>query len=217
VRARDVMTREVVTVGPMTSAKYAAEVMASRGYAALPVVDDDGALIGIVAEADVLRHRVPSDPRLHARRDEHAVPVPPQLVGEVMTADVRAVDCRADLADIVRLFVDDRLRSVPVLEDGRLAGIVSRRDVLGALVRPDDDLRDELLGLIDSYSGEPGAYDVQVYDGAANVRRLTGRPQPSAAVEEQAITEIARTVGGIVSAQVSSDPADRQISWGETR
>jgi CBS domain-containing protein len=211
------MTREVVTVGPMTSAKYAAEVMASHGYAALPVVDDDGGLIGIVAEADVLRHRVPTDPRLHARRDERAVPVPPQLVGEIMTADVRAVDCRADLADIARLFVDDRLRSVPVLENGRLAGIVSRRDVLRALVRPDDELRDELQGLIDGYTGEPGAYDVKVYDGAADVRRLTGRPQPSAAVEEQAVTEIARTVGGIVSAQVSSDPADHQISMGGTR
>jgi len=70
VQARDVMTREVITVGPNTSAKYAAEVMAERGFAALPVVDDDNRLVGIVAEADVLRDRIPVDPRLHARRDQ---------------------------------------------------------------------------------------------------------------------------------------------------
>ncbi|MGY1808316.1 HPP family protein [Blastococcus sp. SYSU D00669] len=68
-QARDVMTRGVVTVGPDTSAKYAAEVMAERGFAALPVVDEDDLLVGIVAEADVLRDRMPPDPRLHARRD----------------------------------------------------------------------------------------------------------------------------------------------------
>jgi CBS domain-containing protein len=215
-QARDVMTREVVTVGPMTSAKYAAEAMAGHGYAALPVVDDEGRLIGIVAEADVLRHRIPTDPRLHARRDD-AGPVPPQLVGDVMTAAVRTVDVRADLADIARLFVDDRLRSVPVLESGRLAGIVSRRDILHALVRPDDELRDELQGLVESYTGEPGAYDVQVADGVATVRRVTGRAQPSAAVEEEAVTELARTLGGIVACRVSGEPRQNQVSTGGVR
>ncbi len=68
-QARDVMTREVVTVGPETSAGYAAEVMAEHGFAALPVVDGDGRLVGIVAEADVLRDRMPPDPRLHLRRN----------------------------------------------------------------------------------------------------------------------------------------------------
>jgi CBS domain-containing protein len=211
------MTRDVVSVGPMTSAKYAAEVMASHGYAALPVVDDDDGLIGIVAEADVLRHRIPTDPRLHARRDERSVPVAPRLVGEVMTADVRTVDVGADLADIARIFVDDRLRSVPVLEDGRLTGIVSRRDVLRALVRPDDELRDELQALVESYTGEPGAYDVTVTDGVATVRRLTGRAEPSSAVEEEAVTEIARTVGGIVACQVSGEAIHHQVSTGGIR
>jgi CBS domain-containing protein len=195
----------------MTSAKYAAERMARSGFAALPVVDDEGALIGIVAEADVLRHRLPEDPRLHARRDEQPAPVPPLLVGELMTTAVRTVDVRADLADIARLFVDDGLRSVPVVENGRLAGIVSRRDVLRALIRPDDDLRDELGALVESYTGEPGAYTVEVGDGVATVRRVTGRAQPSAAVEEEAITEIARTVGGIVAVRVTAAPAQPTV------
>jgi CBS domain-containing protein len=211
------MTRQVVTVGPMTSAKYAAEAMAGHGFAALPVVDDDGALIGIVAEADVLRRRVPPDPRLHARREEQPAPVPPQLVGEIMTTDVRTVDVRADLSDIARLFVGDRLRSVPVLDNGRLAGIVSRRDVLRALVRPDDELRDALESLVESYTGEPGAYTVEVSDGVATVRRVTGTPQPSAAVEESAITEIARTVGGVVGVRATAEPVPPSIPAGGAR
>src|SRR3954454_24223816 len=111
------MTREVVTVGPDTSVKYAAEVMAERGFAALPVVDDDDRLIGIVAEADVLRDRLPQDPRLHMRRDTDPEDVAlALLVRGVMTEGVRTVEGTADVADIARLFVDDHLRSVPVLD-----------------------------------------------------------------------------------------------------
>ena len=66
-QVRDVMTREVVTVGPESSAKQAGAVMAERGFAALPVVDGSRRVIGMVAEADVLRNRVPADPRLHMR------------------------------------------------------------------------------------------------------------------------------------------------------
>src|SRR4051812_1656351 len=142
VRVRDVMTREVVTVGPATTAKYAAEMMADRGFAALPVLDEDDQLVGIVAEADLLRDRLPHDPRLHARRDQESPqPAPSLLVRGVMTPHVRTVEATADVADVARLFVDDGLRSVPVLEHGRLVGMVSRRDLLRTLVRPDEQIR----------------------------------------------------------------------------
>lgn len=132
--------------------------------------------------------------------------MPPEFVREVMTSAVRSVDTAADIADVTRLFVDERLRSVPVLQDGRLVGIVSRRDVLRALVRPDAELRDELLGLVEGYTGEPGAYQVEVRDGVATVRRVTGSPQPSAPVEERALDEIARTVGGVVAVRACAEP-----------
>ena len=217
-QVRDVMTRAVVSVGPDTSARYAAEVLAERGFAALPVLGPDEELVGMVAEVDLLRNRLPADPRLHLRRDEAPPPVPPELVREVMSRTVRTVAASDDIADVARLFVDERLRSVPVVEHGRVAGIVSRRDLLRALVRPDAELRDELLGLVEGYTGEPGAYQVEVSDGVATVRRLTGTAQPSASVEERALGEIARTVGGVSAGRVCAEAGQPQhVPSGGTR
>ena len=204
-QVRDVMTREVVTVGPDTSAKYAAEVMAGRGFAALPVVDDTEQLVGIVAEADVLENRLPADPRLHLRRDEETPEHPPPLlVRGVMTVGVRTVDAGADVADLARLFIDGRLRSVPVLEHGRLAGIVSRRDLLAALVRPDDVIRHDLLRLVEGYTGDPGCWDVTVTEGVATIGRTHGTPDVPVQVEERALRALAHTVAGVVSVRVLS-------------
>ena len=201
--ARDVMTREVVTVGPETSAKYAAEIMAEHGFAAVPVVDDDDQLVGIVAEADVLADRLPPDPRLHLRRDEPGEDqLPPLLVRGVMTEGVRTVDAACDVSDIARLLVDDRLRSVPVLERGRLAGIVSRRDLLRALVRADEVLRHDVLRLVEGYTGDVGCWDVRVTEGVATIRRTRGTPDVSPEVEDRALRTLAHTVAGVISARV---------------
>jgi CBS domain-containing protein len=191
VQVRDVMTRDVLTVGPATAVTYAGEAMAAHGYAALPVLDDEDRLIGIVAEADVLRRRVPDDPRLHLRRDAPADAVPPDLVAGVMTPHVRTVEAGSDVADVARLFVAEGLRSVPV--------------------RPDAALRDELRGLIEAYTGEPGAYAVDVREGVATVRRTSGTSQPSADVEARALTEIARTVPGIVACEMAGNPAKARV------
>jgi CBS domain-containing protein len=211
VQARDVMTREVVTVGPETSVKDAAAVLADRGFAALPVVDEEGRLLGIVAEADVLRDRLPQDPRLHLRRDDSSgSSTPPTLVRGVMTEKVRTVEVTADVADIARLFVDARLRTVPVLDRGRLVGIVSRRDVLRTLIRTDEQLRTDVLRLVESYTGDLGSWDVTVSEGAATIRRTRGTPEGSAETEARALRALARTVSGIVGVQVL--PADETVA-----
>jgi CBS domain-containing protein len=207
VQVRDVMTREVLTVGPDTSAKYAGEVLTEHGFAALPVVDSNHELVGIVAEADLLRDRLPTDPRLHLRRDEPTPAGPPPLVVRgVMTGRVRVVDASTDVSDVARLFVDERLRSVPVVENGRLVGIVSRRDLLEPLVRPDDVVRQDLLRLVEGYTGELGCWEVSVTEGVATVHRTRGAPEGSVDVERQALQTLARTVPGVISVQVLSGP-----------
>jgi CBS domain-containing protein len=202
-QVREVMTGQVVTVGPDTSTKYAGEVMAERGFAALPVVDHSNRLIGIVAEVDVLRDRIPADPRLHLRRqsDETDVDHPLRVRG-VMTAAVRAVAATTDVSDVARLLVDGHLRSVPVLDNEVLVGIVSRRDVLKALVRPDSDIRADALQLVEAYTGDPGCWEVRVTEGMTTVRRTRGAPGVSTAVEEFAVEQLLRTVAGVVTVHV---------------
>jgi CBS domain-containing protein len=199
---RDVMTRHVVTVEPDTAVKHAAELMAERGFAALPVVEAHR-LVGIVTESDVLRDRVAPDPRLHLRRSEPwGNPAPPKLVRGVMTSPPRSVEASADVADVARMFVDEHLRSVPVMEHDALIGIVSRRDVLTVLGRPDDRIRADVLQAVEDYTGEEGCWDVHVTDGASSIRRTTGTSGDADEVEERFLRELAATVPGVVSVRV---------------
>lgn len=201
-RVRTVMTAQVQTVGPQTSAKEVAELMVQHGYAAVPVVDDDGQILGIVAEADVLRDRLAEDPRAHfSRRGEEGTP-PPLLVEGVMTRDVRCVEADTDLSDVAQLVVDERLRSLPVVEGGRLVGIVSRRDLLKALLRSDEAIRDDLLDLVERYSGERDCWRIDVHDGAVTLGRTGGSPGGGPDVEERALRALAQSVGGVINVAI---------------
>jgi CBS domain-containing protein len=120
-----------------------------------------------------------------------------------MTADVRSVELSTDVADVARIFIHEHVRSVPVLENGRTVGILSRRDLLRGLVRPDESIRDDLLRLVEDYTGEPGSWDVVVSEGVAHIGRTDGVPQSSASVEEHALSELAAP-SAASSASVSS-------------
>jgi CBS domain-containing protein len=209
------MTRHVITVRPDSSVKQAAEVMAELGFAALPVVDEDDMIVGIVAEADVLRDSFPPDPRLHLRRDEPGIsPAPPRCVRGVMTVGVRSVEASADVADVARLFVEEHVRSVPVLEHGRTVGIVSRRDLLRTIARSDDTIRADVLGVVEDYTGDTGCWDVRVSEGNTTIRRTHRAAQVTTRVEEQALRELAATVPGVVSADILPSPAEGAASAG---
>src|SRR6476659_9435969 len=134
------MTRDVITVAPDTPVKEVGALLAGWGFAAVPVVD---------AAADAVN------------------PAPPDTARGVMATHVRSVDVAADVSDVAALLLAEKLRSVPVLDGQKLAGIVSRRDLLRALVRSDADIAGELLRLVEEYTGEPGHWDVTVAEGAA--------------------------------------------------
>jgi CBS domain-containing protein len=203
VQAKDVMTRDVVTVGPDTPAKDAGRLMSERGFAALPVVDGAHRLIGMVAEADVLRDRIPQDPRLHLRRDDRAGDVLlPLLVEGVMTTAVHVVGPFDDIADLALLLVEGHIRSVPVVDGDVVVGIVSRRDVLSVLSRADEDVRSDVLRLVEGYTGDLGCWDVRVTEGVTTVRRTAGAPESSRAVEDFALRQLVTTVPGVVSVHV---------------
>lgn len=137
-RARDVMTTPVVTVRPTSTIKDAAALLTRHGFTALPVVDDDSRLLGMVSEADVIDDRIPPDPRNRAGRGNRAGhALPPETVGYVMTAPIVAVAPSMDVADLAVIMLRANHRRVPIVEDGRLVGIVTRRDLLRTIARDD--------------------------------------------------------------------------------
>jgi CBS domain-containing protein len=190
-RASEFMTADVLTVSPDTPVKDAAQLLAERGVTAVPVVDNDGHLVGVVSEADLLRGRVEPDPRRHLGSvpvDEGPVP---HEVSEVMTRDVVALPDTADESDFARLMVRRQLKTVPVVSGERLVGIVSRRDLLRHLARDDASIRAEVVEVLRQYTGSQVEWEVDVVDG---VVKLAGTAE---ATQRHVAELLARTVAGV--------------------
>jgi CBS domain-containing protein len=126
--ARDVMSSPVISLRPDTPAHAAAELLVSHGFAAAPVVTAEGKMVGIATEADLLRGRIMPGALAIDQRSEPTTEM-------VMTGRPYTCGPDDDLADVVAAMLDHAVRSVPVIDDGRLVGIVSRRDVLRCVAR----------------------------------------------------------------------------------
>ncbi|WIY00443.1 CBS domain-containing protein [Amycolatopsis mongoliensis] len=165
-RARDLMTSPVITVHPWTSAKEAAELLSMHGFTALPVVDDDDELIGIVTEADLIRGRVPVDPR-HAH-EHHEATVAGRAVQDVMTSPVTAMSTGTDIADLCQALVDARIRAMPIVDGSTVVGIVTRGDVVRVLARDDTDIARDVKHRLEIYGGS-GRWKIAVRDGYVHI------------------------------------------------
>jgi CBS domain-containing protein len=144
--ARDVMTAEVVSVGPDMPISEVAKILRDRGISAVPVVNEAGAPIGMASEGDLIGR---DEADREARRDwwlnllaEGEVlnteflanmRAPEHRVRDVMTAPVVTVSEDTPTTEIARLLTAYRIKRVPVLRDGRIVGIVSRADLVRAL------------------------------------------------------------------------------------
>jgi CBS domain-containing protein len=128
-KARDVMTHPVVTVLTSTTLAEAAQLLSTHGFTALPVVDDDGRLVGIVTEADLIKDRVPPDPRRQYWRTRHS-PSASAAVERVMTTPVESLTPGADTADAVQIMLRQHIRCLPIVDGQQLVGIVTRRDLM---------------------------------------------------------------------------------------
>jgi CBS domain-containing protein len=167
-RTRDVMTTDVVVVETGTPARDAARLLAERGFTALPVVDASGALVGMVSETDLLRDRLPQDPRwlVHGEPVE-ARKLPADVVDQVMTKPM-AVSPNTDLAEVAGLMLEHNMRSVPVIHEGHLAGIVTRRDMLRSITRADWVIEAEIHNRL-SMVGGTQRWKVTVFGGKVSI------------------------------------------------
>lgn len=137
---REAMTAPAVTVRGSTSIRAAARVLDEHSVTSVPVVDHDGQVVGVVSEADLLRVVLLPDPRVHLETPPSSDPARPRRVDEVMTAMPVVVSSSEDLATAVELMTSTAVKSLPVVDRGRLVGMISRRDVLRVLARSDDTI-----------------------------------------------------------------------------
>lgn len=207
-QARDIMTSTVVTVTAGSTVGDAATLLASHGFTALPVVDGDGDLLGLVTEADILRDRFPRDPRFYCS-DEAGIQGPDErhrepaaTVGGVMTAPAPSMNVRSDVVDLVTAMRDDGLRSMPIVDGTRLVGIVTRRDLVRTLTRDDVDVERDVRHQLETYGGL-GRWTVEVRGGAVRI---------SDAMENETDRHVATVLAEAVRGVTVVHMADRRVS-----
>jgi len=145
--AAELMTPDVRTVRPDTALRTAIKLMLAGGFSGMPVVDEAGKAIGMLTEGDLIRWTEQQTPRarwwldmladghelsgefMAAIRDEHA------KVRAAMTKPVVGVTEKTPVRDVARLLAEQGIKRVPVLRDDRPVGIITRRDLVGALLK----------------------------------------------------------------------------------
>ncbi|MEZ2353530.1 CBS domain-containing protein [Caballeronia sp. RCC_10] len=144
-QASDIMTKSIISASPEMSVRDAAGTMVFAGISGMPVIDEEGKLLGIVTEGDLM-HRAELGTGLKDRawwlemlpsaRDmasqyvkEHA-----RKVKDVMSTDVATITESCPIGDIADLFAQRHIKRVPVMRDGRVVGVISRANLIRALV-----------------------------------------------------------------------------------
>jgi CBS domain-containing protein len=190
-RAMDVMTTEVITIHEDATVQAAAKLLVEHGISAVPVVDSENRVIGMVSEGDLL-HRAETGTERRRSWWLDMVTSTDQLAAEyirshsgrvrdVMTPGVISVTEQTAIAEIAILLETHRIKRVPVLRDGKLVGIVSRANLVQALAMKINELpsgteaddrviRDKLLAELKTQKwAEVSPANVTVKDGVVHL------------------------------------------------
>lgn len=144
--ARDIMKADVVTIGPTATVRDLAELLATHEISGVPVIDESGALVGVVTEGDVILQ----DADLHfphyiqfldsviylesvRKFEERFRKTFGNRVADVMSTEVLTVSPDASIHEVTTLMADNEVNRVPVLEEGKLVGIITRGDIVRAI------------------------------------------------------------------------------------
>jgi CBS domain-containing membrane protein len=131
-KVKDLMSRDVVTLGESDVLVTAEEIMGINRFRHLPVVDDAGLLVGLVTRKDVLSHSLPS---ANASKVEQLVHKAKVRVADVMRRRVRSVDADHDLAGAAKLMADEKIGCLPITEGGQVVGILTEADFVRMVER----------------------------------------------------------------------------------
>jgi len=172
-----VMTSGAISVQRDTPFREIVDILELHNINAVPVVDDDDRVVGLVSSADLItkieyagrRGALPFD-RPHTRRGR--AKATGTAAGDVMTAPVVTVHRATSVVDAAKTMDEGHLKRLPVVDDtGRLVGMVTRRDLLRVFLRPDEQIRREIVEeVLDNLAGvAPAQLRIEVADGVVTM------------------------------------------------
>jgi CBS-domain-containing membrane protein len=173
-KVEDVMTSEVICARPSTPYKELVRLLTERNVSAVPVVDEERHVLGVVSEADlILKQGQPADAvqrslLVSKRRRAERLKARGGTAAELMTWPVVTIGPQAGVAEAARLLRKHRIKRLPVTDPaGRLVGIVSQSDVLKVFLRPDEEVRRQVVEqvIIADLLIDPEPLQVTVRDG----------------------------------------------------
>jgi CBS domain-containing protein len=183
ITVKDVMSTHVIAARKGASFKEMAGRLREHRVSAFPVVDDDGKVIGVVSEADLLTKEALDGGHagmpgmisgiLQRREEERAAGL---TAGDLMTQPAVTVQREDSVEHAARLMYTRRVKRLPVTDAaGHLVGIISRADVLAVYSRPDEEIREEICDEVipNGYLADPANFTVTVHDGIVT---LEGKP-----------------------------------------
>lgn len=207
----EIMVLDVLCVAPTTPLKEVARLLLEHGISGVPVVTDDGEVLGVVSSGDILikvsadlgRREHPSnwlfgsDERIELKRGA-------TTAAEAMTRPAVTVDPGCTVAGAARLMVTRSIDRLPVLDHGRLQGIVTRQDIVRAFARSDRELAEQIRHevLLHTLWIDPATVEVAVDEGKVS---LTGT------VDTRTIAEMIPAYVSLVPGVVSVDVS--QVAW----
>ena len=208
-KVADVMNRDVVVVSPRMPLKEVARVLVNRHFSGVPVVDDDGKVLGVVSEGDILvKERAPGGAssifgralELETWADKHEA----RDAGGAMTAPAVTIGPARSVSEAAGLMLDRAVNRLPVVDaDGKLVGIVTRADLVRAFVRDDSEIAREIRDdvLLRTLWEAPDSFRVRVRGGEV---MLAGKVNDAHAAGT--LVRFVERVPGVVSVR-------SRISW----
>lgn len=190
---RDLMTTDVVAVAPTTSVRDAAQMMFRYRVSGLPVVDTEDHVLGIITEGDFLAVEI-------TRAQTGSAP---ELVRDVMSTSVITVPGGMEILEAAKLMHDNDVKRVVVVEEFKMAGVLSRIDIVSAFTRPDDliedEIREDLIRRV--LFVDPETVSVEVANGVVKLEGSIGTR-----TEARLIEELARRLDGVAD-------VENELTW----
>jgi CBS domain-containing protein len=217
---KDVMSRPALTVHPETPLKDVARLLVEQRISGLPVTDDQGRVVGVISEADLLQKEQGAANISHRHfawllgeteeTRSQLAKLAATTAGDAMTAPAVTIGGDRPLTEAAALMTSRKVNRLPVVDGDVLVGVVSRADLIRAYVRSDDELgaviRDEVLH--DTMWLNPRLFDVSVANGVVRIGGSVGRRSTA-----EVIARIAALVPGVVAvtSELHWDVDDREI------